>query len=43
LFSEVRQYPVAADSTLPTKKRKFDEMKESPGKVLIEEIADEGK
>ncbi|KDR23571.1 nucleolar protein 58 [Zootermopsis nevadensis] len=39
--SEVRQYPVAADSTLPTRKRKFDEMKESPRKALIEEITDE--
>jgi hypothetical protein len=43
LCSEVRQYPVAADSTLPTKKRKFDEMEESPKKVLIEEIVDESK
>jgi hypothetical protein len=43
LCSEVRQYPVAADSTLPTKKRKFDEMKESPEKTLIEEITDGSK
>ena len=41
--SEVRQYPVAADSTLPTKKRKLDELQESPKKVLIEEIVEESK
>jgi hypothetical protein len=39
----VRQYPVAADSTLPTKKRKYDEIKESPERVLIEEITDQSK
>jgi hypothetical protein len=43
LCSEVRQYPTAADSTLPTKKRKFEQMQESPKKVLIEEIVDESK
>jgi len=41
--SEVRQYPVAADSTLPTKKRKLDELQESPKKVLIEEIVEESE
>jgi hypothetical protein len=39
----VKQYPAAADSTLPTKKRKFEQMQESPKKVLIEEIVDESK
>jgi hypothetical protein len=39
----VKQYPAAADSTLPTKKRKFEEFQESPKKVLIEEIVDEGE
>jgi hypothetical protein len=43
LCSEVRQYSVAADSTLPTKKRKHDELQESPKKVLIEEIVEESK
>lgn len=43
LCSEVKQYPAAADSTLPTKKRKFEEFQESPKKVLIEEIVDEGE
>ncbi|PNF26407.1 Nucleolar protein 58 [Cryptotermes secundus] len=41
--SEVKQYPTAADSTLPTKKRKFEQMQESPKKVLIEEIVDESE
>jgi len=41
--SEVRQYPVAADSTLRTKKRKLDELQESPKKVLIEEIVEESE
>ncbi|GFG31301.1 hypothetical protein Cfor_12864, partial [Coptotermes formosanus] len=41
--SEVRQYPVAADSTLPTKKRKLDELQESPKKVLIEEVVEESE
>lgn len=41
--SEIRQYPVAADSTLPTKKRKLDELQESPKKVLIEEIVEESE
>lgn len=35
--SEIKQYPVAADSTLPTK-RKFSEVDQSPKKPLIEEI-----
>ncbi|KAJ9574993.1 hypothetical protein L9F63_007821 [Diploptera punctata] len=35
--SEVKHYPVAADSTLPTK-RKFSEVDQSPKKPLIEEI-----
>jgi hypothetical protein len=43
LCSAVRQYPVAADSTLPTKKRKLDEVQESPKRVLIEEIDEESK
>ena len=43
LCSEVRQYLVAADSALPTKKRKLDELPESPKKVLIEEIVEESK
>jgi hypothetical protein len=43
LCSEVRQYPAAADSTLPTKKRKLDELEESPKKALIEEIGEESK
>ena len=38
--SEVRQYPVAADSTLPTK-RKFSEVDQSPKKPLIEEIGND--
>lgn len=39
----MKQYPTAADSTLPTKKRKFEQMQASPKKVLIEEIVDESK
>ena len=35
--SEVKQYPAAADSTLPTK-RKFSEVDQSPKKPLIEEV-----
>ncbi|PSN36152.1 Nucleolar protein 58 [Blattella germanica] len=41
--SEVKQYPAAADSTLPTQKRKFEEVEQSPRKVLIEEIGDNDK
>lgn len=41
--SQVKQYPAAADSTLPTKKRKFEQMQDSPKKVLIEEIVDESE
>jgi len=43
LCSEVRQYPVAADSTLPTKRRRLDEIQKSPKKALIQEIVVESK
>ncbi|XP_069692633.1 nucleolar protein 58 [Periplaneta americana] len=41
--SEVWQYPAAADSTLPSGKRKFDEVEQSPRKVLIEEISNDNE